>query len=204
MHLSIVKRDECVLLNCKKEYVKETRDTFKCHAFGGTEALIAALIVTHNQDIEPCPSVRRNGDILSGKLSAVWHATFGTGEASVSEIDINMTFTVLLFKLLQLLFHICAELRRGCPFGRFPYTSNFAPRLIKKLCTYHGTPPCLLSAAISLLAFMTMSLSFSMASLTASSSDKSITGLAPCPNLFQSPSTPCARYCLTQRLTLDS
>ena len=204
VYLGIVKHDECVLPYCKGEPVKEIRDAFGCHAFGGTEAVIAAVIVNHSPDIEPCSSVRRNGDVLSGKLPAVWHVSFGTCEASVSEIEINESFTILLFKLLQLLLLISVEPRRGCPFGRFPYTSKSCAKADKKALyvSRHASLPvacCHLS-----LAFMTLSLSFSMASLTASSSDESIMGLAPCPGLFRRPSTPCARYRLTQRLTLGS
>ena len=86
--------------------------------------MIAAVIVNHSPDIEPCAPGRRNGDVLTGELPAVWHVSFGTCEAPVSEIEINETFTVLLFKLLQLRLFISVELRRRCPFGRFPYTSK--------------------------------------------------------------------------------
>lgn len=47
VHLCIVKHDECGLPYCKGEPVKEIRDAFGCHAFGGTEAVIATVIVNH-------------------------------------------------------------------------------------------------------------------------------------------------------------
>ena len=132
VHLGIVKHDECVLPYCKGEPVKEIRDAFGCHAFGGTEAVIAAVIVNHSPDVEPCAPVRRNGDVLSGKLPAVWHVSFGTSEAPVSKIEVDKAVTVLLFKLLQLLLLISVELRRGCPFGRLPYTSKSCAKADKK------------------------------------------------------------------------
>lgn len=204
VYLGIVKYDKCVLPYCKGEPVKEISDTFGCHAFCGTEAVIPTVIVNHSPDVEPCAPVRRNGYVLSGELPAVWHVSFGTREATVSEIEINETVTILLFKLLQLLLLISVELRRGCPFGRFSYTSKSCAKADKKALyvSRHASLPvacCHLS-----LAFLTLSLSFSMASLTASSSDVSIMVLAPCPGLFRRPSTPCARYRLTQRLTLGS
>ncbi len=149
MHLGIVKHDECVLPYCKGELVKEISDAFGCHAFRGTEAMIPAVVVNHSPDIEPCASVRWNGYAFTGELPAVWHISFGTSEAPVSEIEANKTFPVLLFKLLQLLLLIIVELRRGCPFGRFPYTSKSCAKADKKPCTCRDTPPCLLPAAIS-------------------------------------------------------
>ena len=52
VHLGIVKHDECVLPYRKGEPVKEIRDASGCHAFGGTEAVIAAVVVNHPPDIE--------------------------------------------------------------------------------------------------------------------------------------------------------
>ncbi len=204
VYLGIVKHDERIFPYCKGEPVKEIRDAFGCHAFGGTKAMIPAAVINHSPDIEFCASIRWNGDIFTGELPAVWHISFGTSEASVSEIEIDKTFTVLLFKLLQLHLLISVELRRGCPFGRFPYTSKSCAKADKKALNVsrHASLPvacCHLS-----LAFMTLSRSFSMACLTASSSDESIIGLHPCPGLFRRPSTPSARYRLTQRLTLGS
>lgn len=204
VYFGIVKYDECVLPYCKGEPVEEIRDKFGCHAFCGTESVISAVVVNHSPDVEPCAPVRRNGDVLSGELPAVWHVSLGTCKAPVSEIEINETVTVQLFKLLQLLLLISVELRRWCPFGRFPYTSKSCAKADKKALyvSRHASLPvacCHLS-----MAFMTLSLSFSIASLTAFSSDESILVLAPYPGLFRRPSTPCARYCLTQRLTLGS
>jgi len=105
VHLGIVKHDECVLPYCKGEPVKEIRDAFGCHAFGGTEAVIAAVIVNHSPDVEPCAPVRRNGDVLSGKLPAVWHVSFGTSEAPVSKIEVD--------KALLSVKEVCAYLGIG-------------------------------------------------------------------------------------------
>ncbi len=66
VNLGIVKHDECVLPYSKGEPVKGIRDAFGCHAFGGTESVIAAVVVNHSPDIEPWASVRWNGDVLSG------------------------------------------------------------------------------------------------------------------------------------------
>lgn len=132
MYLGIVKHNERVLPYCKGELVKEIRYAFGRHAFGGTEAVIPTVVVNHSPDIESCVSVRGDGDILSGELPAVWHVSFGTGEAPISEIEIDKSFTILLFKLLQLLLLISVELRRGYPFGRFPYTSKSCAKADKK------------------------------------------------------------------------
>ena len=179
VHFGIVKHNECVLPYCKGELVKEIRYAFGCHAFGGAEAMIPAAVVNHSPYIESCAPVRWNGDVLTGEVPAIWHIAFGAGEAPVSEIEVDKTFPVLLFKLLQLLLLISVELRRGCPFGRLPYTSKSCAKADKKALyvSRHASLPvacCHLS-----LAFMTLSLSFSIASLTAASSDESMIGLAP-------------------------
>ena len=109
---------------CKGEPFKEIRDALGCLAFCGAEAMVLTAVVNHPPDVESCIPVRWNGDVFTGKRPAVWYISFCTGEASVSEIEINKTFTPLLFKLLQLLLLISVELRRGCSFGRFPYTSK--------------------------------------------------------------------------------
>lgn len=132
VHFGIVKHYERVLPYCKGEPVNEIRDAFGCHAFGGTEAMVLAVVVNHSPDIEPCAPVRWNGDVFIGKLPAVRHISFGTCEAPVSKIEINKTFTVLLLTLLQLLLLLSVELRRGCPFGRFPYTSKSCAKADKK------------------------------------------------------------------------
>ena len=204
VNFGIVKHNECVLPYCKGEPVKKIGNAFGSHAVGGTESMIAAIIINHSPYIEPCASVGWNGDVFAGKLPAIRHIPFGAGKASVSEIEIYKTFSKLLFKLLQLLLLISIELRRGCPFGRFPYTSKSCAKADKKAryVSRHASLPvalCHLS-----LAFITLSLSFSIASLPASSSDESMIRLAPWPGLFRRPSTPCSRYRLTQRLTLGS
>ena len=131
VNFGIVKHNECVLPYCKGEPVKKIGNAFGSHAVGGTESMIAAVIINHSPYIEPCASVGWNGDVFAGKLPAIRHIPFGAGKASVSEIEIYKTFSILLFKLLQLLLLISVELRRGCPFGRFPYTSKswFFPNL---------------------------------------------------------------------------
>ena len=202
MYLGVVKHDERLHPYCKGEPVKEIRDAFGCHAFGGTEAMVPAVIVNHSPDVEPCASIRWNYDVFIGELPAIRHISFCTCEAPVSEMEIDKTFTPLLFKLLQLLLLISVELRRGYPFGRFPYTPKSCAKADKKalyVSRHASLPVCHLS-----LAFMTLSLYFSIASLTASSSDESMIRLAPWPGLFRRPSTPCSRYRLTKRLTFGS
>ena len=59
-----------------------------------------AVVVSHSLDIEPHTSLLGNDDVLIGELSAVWNISFGTGENSVSETDVDRIFIELLFKLL--------------------------------------------------------------------------------------------------------
>ena len=204
VYFGVVKHDECVLPYCKGEPANEILYAFGCHAFGGTEAMIPAVVVNHSPDIESCATGRWNGDVLTGKLPAVWHISFGTSEASVSKIEVNKAFTILTSKLLPLLLLISVELRRGCSIDRFPYMSKSCAKADKK-ALYVSRHASLLVACCHLsLAFITLSLSFSIASLTASSFDESIMGLAPCPGLFRRPSTPCSKYRFTHWTTLCS
>ena len=204
VYLGVVKYDECVLPYCKGEPVNEIRDALGRHVFGGAEAMVPAAVVNHSPDIEPCSPIRWYGDVFAGELPAVRHISFCTGEGAVSEIEINKAFTPLLCRLLQLLLLISVELRRGCPFGRFPYTSRFCAKADKKALyvSRHASLP--VACRHLSLTFMTLSLPFSIASLTASSSDESMMRLASWPGLFRRPSTPGSRYRLTQRLTFGS
>ncbi len=149
VYFGVVKHDECVLPYCKGEPVNEIRYAFGCHAFGGTEAMIPAVVVNHSPDIESCAPGRWNGDVLTGKLPAVWHISFGTStsEASVSKIEVNKAFTTLTFKFLLLLLLISVELRRGCPIGRFPYTSKSCAKADKKApyVSRHASLPAAIS-----------------------------------------------------------
>lgn len=55
----------------------------------GEEAIIPAIVIDYYPDIEPCTSVRCYGDIFTVELLAVWYISFGTGEASFSETEVD-------------------------------------------------------------------------------------------------------------------
>ena len=204
MHLCIIQHDESLSLYREGKFIKEICYFFGCHAFHGCETMVVAPVVDHSPYVESLVSFRWDCHIFPWKLPSIRHVSFSACETSIPEKEVYESGVVLFYKLLQLLLLISVELRRGCPFGRLPYTSKSCAKADKKALNVsrHASLPvacCHLS-----LAFMTLSRSFSMACLTASSSDESIIGLAPCPGLFRRPSIPCSRYRLTQRLTLCS
>ncbi len=122
--------------------------------------------------------------------------------ALITKIKVYQPAVELMHKLLQLLPLVLIELRRGFPLWTFPYTSKSCAKADKKLLNMllHASfpvAPCHLS-----LAFITLSLSFRIASMTFSVSEESMMGFAPWPGLFRRPSMPDLRYLFTHRLTV--
>lgn len=200
----VIQNDHCLFADANREILHKFDKSVGVYVLLGDKTMIYAVAVYHSEDIEPSAFVNGDAVILVLEFPCIRHVFLGAYMAFITVIKVNESGFPLTFKLLQKFLLITVLLRRGCPFGRLSYTSKSCAKADKKALyvSRHASLPvacCHLS-----LAFMTLSLSFSMASLTASSSDESIMGLAPWPGLFQRPSTPCARYRLTQRLTLGS
>lgn len=67
MYIGIIRHDECVLLYCKGEPVKEILDAFGYHAIGGAEAMASTVIVNHSPD---APRQQRSPERVAARLLA--------------------------------------------------------------------------------------------------------------------------------------
>lgn len=204
MHLCIVQHDESLFLYREGKFVKEIGDLLGCYTSHESEAVVVASIVNHPPDIESLASFRWDYLIFPWKLPSIRHISFGASETFISEIEADFSGIILCYKFLQLLLFISVELRRGCPFGRFPYTSKSCAKADKKALSVSRNASLPVASCHFSLAFITLILSFSIASITACVSEQSMIGLQPCSGLLRNPSAPLLRYLFTQRLTLCS
>lgn len=198
----IVKDYKSILTYLEGEFVQIVSDLFCGNAFSCGEPVITVIPADHSKDVEPGNFLRRNINVFSLKLPSVRHVPLSTDVAFVCIIDVNTAFLGLVFKFLQLLGLIRIELRRGLPLGTFSYTSiscaNADKKSLNVLCDAFLPEACSHAA----LALATLCLSFSIAFLTASSSEQSIIGLRPRPGRVSRPLIPSASKRLTQELTV--
>lgn len=166
--------------------------------------MIIAFIINHSKYVESRASIDWNEDIFPWELPAIRHISICTNMRLVSEIKINFPCFVLIYKLLQLFAFICVYLRRGITLWAFSYTSKSCAKADKKLLkvlrqAFFPVAFCQISFAL-----LTLKRSFSMAAITIFSSEASMIGFRPCPDLFRNPSNPSTRYLFTQRFTVGS
>ena len=204
MTLGIVKDHKGLLFNFSGECFKVVGQPLGGDGICGCETLVSAPIVHHPVDVEASFLFGRDVYLLTREFPPVRDITFGASMCLISKIQINATFIPLLYKLLQLLALIRIELRRGLTLGTFPYTSKSCANADKKFLKVLLLASLPVAACHLCFAFIRLSRSFSIASLTAVSSEESMIGLAPCPGLFRRPASPFSRYRLTQRLTIGS
>lgn len=117
----IVKYNKGVLVYPKRECIGKSHNFICGDALGGGEAVIPVIAVDHPEDILPWGSLGWNVYLLPGQLPAVGDIPL-TDVALIGIVKINIPFTSLPFKLLQLLQFVIIELRRGNPPWVFPYT----------------------------------------------------------------------------------
>lgn len=201
VNLGIIKYNKRVLVNPKRETVKEVCDLFRRYAFRCAKSVIAVITVNHAEDIQAGVFHRRYENILSTELPTVRHVSFCADVALVCEIKVDETIFFLSFKFLQLLALIRIELRRGFPLGTFSYTSISCAKADKKLLkvlSLASLPEAFCQAS---LAFFTLCLSFSIAVRTASSSEQSMIGLRPRPGRVSRPWMPSSWNLFSQEFT---
>ena len=87
VYARIVKHNKCVLVDAERKLVNKVRYLVGGHILGGRESLISVVAVYHAEDVEPQSSFRRDVDILTAELPAVWHISLGANMALVSKIN---------------------------------------------------------------------------------------------------------------------
>lgn len=197
----IVQDDERVFLYPERKAVEKVRYFSGRNVFCRAESVIAVISAYHTEYIKPERPLGRHKDILTPELPAIRHISFRAYMAFVSEVKVYETVVCLSFEFLQLLGLIRVELRRGFTLGTFPYTSISranADKKALKVLSEASLPDACCQAS---LAFLTLCLSFSMATRTASSSEQSIMGLRPRPGRVSSPLMPSSLKRFTQAFT---
>lgn len=171
---------------------------------GRCKAQISASTGHYPIDGKPGFLFGGNVYLLTWEFLPIMDIAFGTGLPLIPEIQIDATFLPLSYKISQLHNPGLIVLQQEFNFWTISYTSKSCTKADKKL------QKVLLLALLPVafchlsIAFLRLYLSFSMAPLTASSSDESMIGLSPCPELFRRPANPFSRYRLTHRLTIGS
>ena len=201
VYFSVVQYEESVFPYSEREPVEEICDLVGRDAFCRTETLIVIVAAYHAEDVQPEDFPGRDKDIFTPELPAVWHISFRAYMAFVSEVKVYAAFVCPPFEFLQLLGLMCIELRRGRVLGTFPYTSISRANADKKALNVLSEASLPVACCQASLAFLTLCLSFSMAILTASSSELSIMGLRPRPGRVSKPLMPSDSKRFTQELT---
>lgn len=199
MDAGIIQHLDSLLANAKREVLHKFYKLVRIDASQSGEPVVIAVAVNHPEDIKPATFIHRNEEILILEFPCVRHISFGAYMALITVIEVNESVFPLTFKLLQKFFLITVLLRRGCPFGRFPYTSKSCAREDKK---FRKAPSliCLpVASSHAALALETLWRCCLIASFTASLSALVLMiRLRPLPALFFSPSIPCSKKRLTQ------
>ena len=201
VYFSIVQYEESVFLYPERKPVEEICDLIGRNAFSRTETLIVIVAVYHAENVQPEEFLGRDKDIFSPELPAVWHVSFRAYMAFVSEVKVYEAFVCLPFEFLQLLGLVRIELRRGRALRTFSYASISRANADKKALNVLSEASLPVACCQASLAFLTLCLSFSMAILTASSSEQSIMGLRPRPERVSRPLMPSDSKRFTHELT---
>ncbi len=195
----VIQNHNSLFGDSKREVVHEFYKLVGVDIVLSGEAVIHAVAVYHTEDVEPSAFVYGNAKLLVFEFPRIGYIPFCTNMAFITIIEVNETVFPLMFKLLQEFLLVCVLLRRGVPFGRFPYTSKSCAREDKK---FRKAPSliCLPVASIQAsLALETLWRCCLIASFTASLSALVLMiRLRPLPPLFFRPSIPCSKKRLTQ------
>ena len=198
----VIQNDYCLFVDAKREILHKFDKSVGVYVLLGGKTMIYAVAVYHSEDIEPSAFVNRDAVILVLEFPCIRHISFGAYVAFITVIKVNESEFPLTFKLLQKFLLISVLLRRGCPFGRLPYTSKSCAIEDKKFLKAPSLIFFPVASSHAALALETLWRCCLMASLTASlSSLVLMMRLRPFPDLFFNPAIPSDWNLLTQCMT---
>ena len=201
VYFSVVQYEESLFSYPERKPVEEICNLVGRDAFSRTETLIVIVAVYHAEDVQPEDFLGRDKDVFPPEQPAVRHISFRAYMAFVPEVKVYEAFACPPFEFLQLLGLIRIELRRGRTLWTFSYTSISRANADKKALNVLSEASLPVACCQASLAFLTLCLSFSMAILTASSSEQSIMGLRPRPGRVSKPLMPSDSKRFTHKLT---
>lgn len=198
----VVKDYHSLFLDAEGEVVHKFDKSVGVYVLLGGKTMIYAVAVYHSEDIEPSAFVNGDAVILVLEFPCIRHISLGAYVAFITVIKVNEPGFPLTFKLLQKFLLISVLLRRGCPFGRLPYTSKSCAIEDKKFLKAPSLIFFPVASSHAALALETLWRCCLMASLTASlSSLVLMMRLRPFPDLFFNPAMPSDWNLLTQCMT---
>ena len=198
----VVKDYHSLLRDIERKAVHKFDESVGVYVLLSGKTMIYAVAVNHSEDIEPSAFVNGDAVILVLEFPCIRHISFGAYVAFITVIKVNETGFPLTFKLLQKFLLISVLLRRGCPFGRLPYTSKSCAIEDKKFLKAPSLIFFPVASSHAALALETLWRCCLMASLTASlSSLVLMMRLRPFPDLFFNPAMPSDWNLLTQCMT---
>ena len=203
MNLCIIKHDNGLLLDAKRQEVKILDDFVRIDCFCCGKPLIIGVPVNDSKAIEPEFLIGRDVIILPLELPPIRHITTGAYMGFISVIKVYETFCILIFKFLQLLALVGIELWRGLSPWTFSYTFISCANADKKRLNVSSEAFLPEDASQAAFAAFTLCRSASMAwRIVSSSAFLLIIGLEPCPGRFSNPSMPSDRN-LSTHLLID-
>ena len=198
----VIQNDHSLLADAKREVLHKFNEPVRVYVLLCSETMIDTIAVNHSEDVESSAFVYGHTEILILEFPRIRHISFGAYMAFITVIQVNETRFPLMFKLLQKFFLICVLLRRGYPFGRFPYTSKSCAIADKKFLKAPSLICFPVASSQAALALETLWRCCLIAFLTASlSSLVLMMRLRPFPGLFLRPAIPSAWNLLTQCIT---
>lgn len=198
----VIQNDHGLFANAKREGFHKFDKPVGVYVLLGGETMVCTIAVNHSEDVESAAFVYGHTEVLIFEFPRIRHISLGAYMAFITVIQINETGFPLTFKLLQKFLLICVLLRRGCPFGRFSYTSKSCAIEDKKFLKAPSLICFPVAFSQAALALETLWRCFRIASLTASLSFLVlIMRLRPFPGLFFSPAIPSDWNLLTQCIT---
>ncbi len=198
----VIQNDYGLLADAKREVFHKFDEPVGVYVLLGGETMVNTIAVNHSEDVESSAFVYGHTEILIFEFPCIRHISFGAYMTFITIIQINETGFPLMFKLLQKFLLISILLRRGCPFGRLPYTPKSCAIEDKKFLKAPSLICFPVASSQAALALETLWRCIRIASLTASLSFLVlIMRFRPFPGLFLSPAIPSDWNLLTQCIT---
>ena len=198
----VIQNDHGLFADAKREIFQKFNEPVGVYVLLGSEPMVYTVAVNHSEDIESPAFVYGHAEVLILEFPCIRHIPFSAYMTFITIIQINKTGFPLTFKLLQKFLPISILLRRGCPFGRLPYTSKSCAIKDKKFLKAPSLICFPVASSQAALALETLWRCWRMASLTASLSFLVLMmRLRPFPGLFFRPAMPSDWNLLTQCIT---
>ena len=139
VYACVVKEHKGSFADTERHSVKKVSDFICGYILCRSESLMFVIMIYHTKYVEPETSFRGDVDIHTTELTSVWHISIS---ADMTLITIVKVYEIVLFPVVRVLAAfslVRIELRRGFPFGTFPYTSLYLASKFNYILTQRNT-----------------------------------------------------------------